>query len=42
MNPFDSNRLHPDDPRLTAYALGELEGDEAAQVAAAIAADPAL
>jgi len=42
MNPFDPIRLNPDDPRLTAYALGELEGDEAAQVAAAIAADPAL
>jgi Ca-activated chloride channel homolog len=39
------NQLHsidPDDPRLTAYALGELEGEEAAQVAAAIAVDPAL
>jgi len=42
MNPFDPIRLNPDDPRLTAYALGELEGDEAAQVEAAIAADPAL
>ena len=42
MNPFDPIRLNPDDPRLTAFALGELEGDEAAQVAAAIAADPAL
>jgi len=42
MTPFDPIRLEPDDPRLTAYALGELERDEAAQVAAAIAADPAL
>ena len=31
-----------DDPRLTAYALGELAGEEHAQVAAAVAADPAL
>ena len=31
-----------DDPRLTAYALGELTGEEHAQVAAAVAADPAL
>lgn len=34
--------LTPDDPRLTAFALGELEGAERAQVAAAIAANPAL
>src|SRR5476649_2770760 len=40
MNPFTP--LTPDDPRLTAYALGELEGDEQAAVAAALAADPAL
>lgn len=33
--------LH-DDPRLTAFALGELPADERAQIAAAVAADPAL
>lgn len=42
MNDFDPTRLDSDDPRLTAYALGELEGEELAQVAAAVAADPAL
>jgi Ca-activated chloride channel family protein len=31
-----------DDPRLTAYALGELADEERAQIAAAVAADPAL
>ncbi len=35
-------RLDPDDPRLTAYALGELEGEELAQVVSAVAADPLL
>ena len=35
MNNLTQTRLDPDDPRLTAYALGELEGAEAAQVAAA-------
>ncbi len=35
-------RLDPDDPRLTAHALDELEGEERAEVAAAVAADPAL
>ena len=39
MNEF---KLTEDDPRLTAFALGELEGDEAAQVAEAVARDPAL
>ncbi|MEO0018873.1 MAG: hypothetical protein RLZZ522_2156 [Verrucomicrobiota bacterium] len=34
--------LPPDDPRLTAYLLGELPPGEAAGVAAAAAADPAL
>jgi anti-sigma factor RsiW len=29
-----------DDPRLTAYALGELEGEDLGQVEAAVAADP--
>lgn len=32
----------PDDPRLTAYVLGECPPDEAAEFARAIAADPAL
>jgi anti-sigma factor RsiW len=36
------SRLSPDDPRLTAYALGELDPAEAAAVAAAVRADPAL
>ena len=35
-------KIFSDDPRLTAYALGELAGEEHAQVAAAVAADPAL
>jgi hypothetical protein len=35
-------RLDSDDPRLTAFALGELEGDELAGVAAAVAGDPSL
>lgn len=34
-------QLPPDDPRLTAYALGELEGDDRAAVEAAIRDDPA-
>jgi hypothetical protein len=34
--------LHPDDPRLSAWVLGELPADEAAEVAQAVAADPAL
>lgn len=34
--------LHPDDPRLTAYLVGELPADQAAAVAQALAADPAL
>lgn len=34
--------LTPDDPRLTAYALGELNGDERAAVEAAVRKDPAL
>ena len=33
--------LSPDDPRLTAYALGELEGEARAAVEAALRADPA-
>ncbi|MEO5915646.1 MAG: hypothetical protein ABIS50_15535 [Luteolibacter sp.] len=35
-------KLHPEDPRLTAFVLGELGPDEAAAVEQAIAADPAL
>ena len=35
-------KLHPEDPRLTAYLLGELTADEAAAVEHAVAADPAL
>ncbi|WP_353566797.1 VWA domain-containing protein [Haloferula sargassicola] len=35
-------KLLPDDPRLTAYALGELDDDESRRVERAVAADPAL
>jgi len=35
-------KLHPEDPRLTAFLLGELPADEAAAVERAIAEDPAL
>ncbi|MGH7944891.1 MAG: hypothetical protein ACREF9_07770, partial [Opitutaceae bacterium] len=35
-------RLSPDDPKLTAYALGELTGDERAAVEAALRQRPAL
>ncbi len=35
-------KLEPDDPRLTAYVLGECPAGEAAEIARAIAADPAL
>ncbi len=35
-------KISPADPRLTAYAFGELEGDELARVEAAVDADPAL
>lgn len=34
--------LTPDDPRLTAYLLGELSGEERKQVEHAVASDPAL
>ena len=34
--------LKPEDPRLSAYLLGELSADEAAAVQRAVAADPAL
>ena len=36
------DRLLPDDPKLTAYALGELTGDERAAVEAALRQNPAL
>ena len=35
-------QLQPEDPRLTAYILGELEPEDAAAVERAVAADPAL
>lgn len=35
-------KIHPEDPRLTAFAAGELDAAEAAKVEAAIAQDPAL
>src|SRR5437868_768276 len=36
-----SNRISPEDPRLTAYALGQLEGAELAAFEAALQSDPA-
>src|SRR5262245_13359668 len=39
---MNETRLLPDDPRLTAYALGELTGDERAEVEAALRQNPAL
>ena len=42
MTDFNETRPDAGDPRLTAYALGELEGEELARVAAAVGADPAL
>jgi anti-sigma factor RsiW len=35
-------QLHPEDPRLTAYVLGELGPEDTAAVELAVAADPAL
>lgn len=35
-------KLHPEDPRLSAYVLGELDAEDAAAVESAAAADPAL
>jgi hypothetical protein len=35
-------KLHPEDPRLTAYVLGELGPEDTAAVQQAVAADPAL
>ncbi len=42
MSNFHQTKVDSEDPRLTAYALGELEREERAQLAAAVAADPAL
>lgn len=42
MNRTTPYLLSPDDPRLTAYALGELDGEEFASVAAMVAAHPDL
>jgi len=39
---MNDTRLLPDDPKLTAYALGELTGDERAAVEAALRQNPAL
>ena len=39
---MNSSKFSPDDPRLTAYALGELEGGERAAVEAALRDDPAV
>ena len=39
---MNDTTLLPDDPKLTAYALGELEGDERASVEAALRLNPAL
>ncbi len=35
-------KLHPEDPRLTAWLLGELAAEDAAAIERAVAADPAL
>jgi len=35
-------KLHPDDPRLTSWLMGELRPDEAAAIKLAVAADPSL
>jgi len=42
MNDFDHTKIDADDPRLTAYALEELEGEDYQRVKAAVDADPAL
>ena len=39
---MNETKIFSDDPRLTAYALGELETEECAQMEAAVAADPTL
>ena len=42
MNNHSPEKIFPADPRLTAYAFGELEGDELKLIEAAVQADPAL
>lgn len=42
MNRTAAYMLSPDDPRLTAFALGELEGEERAWIAAAVTQRPEL
>lgn len=44
MNSFNDSpeKISPVDPRLTAYAFGELEGDDFIQLEAAVQADPGL
>jgi anti-sigma factor RsiW len=42
MKTNEAGQFSPDDPRLTAYALGELEGAELAAVEAALREDAAL
>ena len=42
MNRIVASLLSPDDPRLTAFALGELEAEEQAAIAAAVADHPEL
>ena len=39
---MNDTHISPDDPRLTAFALGELDAEEAALIAAAVAQDAAL
>ncbi|CAM2926095.1 VWA domain-containing protein [Rariglobus hedericola] len=42
MNHDSHENIFPADPRITAYAFGELEGDELKLIEAAVQADPAL
>jgi len=42
MNHDINETIFPADPRITAYAFGELEGDELARIEAAVQADPEL
>lgn len=42
MNRTAAYMLSPDDPRLTAFALGELDGEDQAAIAAVVAAQPEL
>lgn len=39
---MSESKMSPDDPRLSAFALGELSAAESAAVAAEVARDPAL